>query len=342
VLITSLGFPFHAEMERVMSIDEIKLFRCESIEGVIDYVKSSKIDEKARHQILLFVDELRMKGFSPFRIMAYAFTLVELADIVKKDFAELTAVDFRYYVSYLLNKKHNKHSTIREKMMRIRVFMRWLLDLPPRTTPEPMRWFFTINPKSTKGERKLEILEKIISYEEYVKLLQAASNPRDKALLQFMYESGARILEILKVRIKDLHLDENYAVVGGGKRLVPLANKEFIEEWLRIHPLKSEPEAYLFCNLRAPKKPLSYPAVRKLLRRISRKAGLSRRITAHMFRHSRATLLAKLEVSPYTMNQVMGWSTSTRMWQVYLHITQKDAIQEVLKKYDEHVAKLKL
>jgi len=326
-------------MGLVLTLDEIRLLRCESVEDVIRYVKTSKIGENAKQHILLFIDELKMKGFSPFRIMAYAFTLVELAEVVRKNFTELTGIDFRYYVNFLLNQKKNKHSTIREKMMRIRVFMRWLLGLPPRTTPEPLRWFFTINPKSTKGNKRLELLEKIIDYEEYLSLLTAADNTRDKALLQFMYESGARILEILKVRIKDLYLDENYAIVGGGKRLVPLANTEWISRWLEEHPLRDNPEAYFFCNLRDPRRPLSYPAVRKLLKRLTKKAGLNRRITAHMFRHSRATLLAKLGVSPYAMNQVMGWSTSTRMWQVYLHITQKDAILEVLRKFNIPVEK---
>ena len=312
--------------------DDIRLLRCESVEDVVEFIRRVDISETQRQHILLFIDELKMKGFSPFRIMSYSFTLVELAKIVKKGFSTLTAIDFRYYVNFLLNVKKNKHSTIREKMMRIRVFMRWLLDLPPRTTPEPMRWFFTINPKATKGNKALEILEKVVSEEEYKKLLAVAKHPRDRALLQFMYESGARILEILRVRIKDLNLDDHYAIVGGGKRMVPLINTEYIKEWLSIHPNRNNPTAYLFCNLRNPWKPLSYPAVRKLLNRLTKKAGLGRKVTAHMFRHTRATILAKNSVSPYAMNQVMGWSTSTKMWQVYLHITQKDALLEVINK----------
>ena len=311
-------------------MDETKLFRCESLDDIIEFIHSSDIDEHPKQTILMFIDELKMKGFSPFRIMAYAYTLVELARIIQKDFSTLTAMDFRYYVNRLLNERKNKHSTIREKMMRIRVFLRWLLNLPPRSTPEAIHWFFTINPKATKGSKALEILEKIISYEEYKKLLDATNNPRNRALLQFMYESGARILEILKVRLKDVNIEEHYAIVGNGKRLVPLSNIEHIVSWMQTHPLRDNPNAFLFCNLRKPEKPMSYPSVRRLLSILTKKAKLGRKITPHMFRHSRATILAKVGVSPYAMNQVMGWSSSTKMWQVYLHITQKDAILEVL------------
>lgn len=313
---------------------DLKLLRCESLEKTIQYVKSANIRDDSKQHILMFINELKIKGFSPFRIMAYAFTLIEFAEVVNKSFSELTAADFRHYVSALLNEKNNKHSTIKEKMMRVRVFMRWFLDLPPRTTPDQMRWFFTINPKATKGNRLLEIMERFISDDEYKRLLDAAKTPRDKALLQFLYETGSRILEALEVRIKDVDIKENYAIVGGGKRLVPILNSEYIEMWLREHPKRNIPEAYLFCNLRNPERPLSYPAVRKLLKRLARRAGLKRDVTCHMFRHTRATLLAKLGVSPYAMNQAMGWSTSTRMWQVYLHITQKDALKEILEKYN--------
>ncbi len=313
-------------------MDDIKLLRCESVDDVLRCIKEADILREQKDAILLFINELRMKGFSPFRLMSYAFTLLELARFSNKSFHELRDLDLRSYVSYLLTDKNNRHSTIKEKMMRIRVFLRWLLNLPPRVTPESLRWFFTIKPKSTKGNKALKILEKLISYDEYLRLLNFANNPRDKALLQFMYESGARILEILKVKIKDLHLDDRYAIVGEGKRLVPLANFDHIKNWLEIHPKKDDPNAYIFCNLRDPSKPLSYPAVRRLLTRLCKKAKISRKITPHMFRHSRATLLAKHGVSPYAMNQVMGWSSSTRMWQVYLHITQRDALDEVLKK----------
>jgi len=316
-------------------MDDIRMFRCESLDDVIRFVREADIDCRQKSYILMFIDELRMKDFSPFRIMAYAYTLVEFARILGKPIDAITSVDLRYYVNFLLNAKKNKHSTVREKMMRIRVFLRWLLNLPPRTTPEQLKWFFTINPKSTKGKKSLEVLEKIISPEEYSKLLSVTRNPRNRALLQFMYESGARILEILKVRIKDVHLEEHYAIVGDGKRLVPLVETNYIAEWLSIHPLKNKPDAYLFCNLRNPEKPMSYPAVRRFLSIASKKAGLSRRITPHMFRHSRATILAKMGVSPYAMNQVMGWSPSTKMWQIYLHITQKDAVLEVIRKISQ-------
>ncbi|MCR8433101.1 MAG: tyrosine-type recombinase/integrase [Candidatus Korarchaeota archaeon] len=316
-----------------MPEEKIKLLRCESLEETIRYLKSSDIRDDSKQYILMFIDELKIKGFSQFRIMAYALTLIEFAKIVNKSFNELTAADFRYYVNVLLNEKHNKHSTIREKMMRIRVFMRWLLDLPPRTTPDPMKWFFTISPKATKGNKILEILEKVIDDYEYNALLNAARRLRDKALLQFLYETGSRILEALEVRIKDVNVEENYAIVGGGKRLVPIVNSEWVKKWLEEHPQRHLPEAYLFCSLRNPKKPLSYPAVRRLLKRLAKIAHLKKRVTCHMFRHTRATLLAKFGVSPYAMNQVMGWSASTKMWQVYLHITQKDALREILEKF---------
>ena len=163
---------------------------------------------------------------------------------------------------------------------------------------------------------------------------EAGKAEKIRALLQFMYESGARILEILRVRIKDVDIENRYAVVGGGKRLVALPKTGHIEEWVRRHPMRKKPDAYLFCSSRDPKKPMRYQSVRKILNNLSKGAGLKRKITPHMFRHTRASILAKAGISPYAMNKIMGWSTNSKMWRTYLHITQKDAICEVLRKIE--------
>jgi len=322
--------------DSIMDEEEWKELRGETLDAALKLLDSEpQLSKTQREDIRLFVDELIMKGFSVPSILMYIYTLIDLGRFFDKDFQTLTERDMKVYVNHLLNHKSNLRSSVRTKMMRIRVFLRWLLNLEGKATPDCMKWFFRMNPRSTKGERKLKLIKSLVKEEDYLKMLKVLKNPRDKALLQFLWESGARILEVLRVKIGDVYLQQKYAIVGGGKRMVPLANNEYIKEWLEKHPNKDDPNAPLFCNLRNPNKSITYSNVKKILRRAAKEAGLDRKVTAHQFRHSRATILAKAGVSPYAMNEVMGWSRSSKMWAVYLHLTQKDAVNEVIRRVNE-------
>lgn len=100
------------------------------------------------------------------------------------------------------------------------------------------------------------------------------------------------------------------------------------------HPFKKSPEAFLWVGVgsRNYGKPLKYDAVRMLLRKIAKRAGLKKRVTPHIFRHSRATELAKYLMEAQ-LREFFGWTKDSDMPAIYVHLSGRDTDKAILRIY---------
>jgi hypothetical protein len=73
-------------------------------------------------------------------------------------------------------------------------------------------------------------------------------------------------------------------------------------------------------------------SIRKLLEKISRKAGISKRVYPHLLRHSRATHLASF-LTEAQMKEFFGWTQSSKMAATYVHLSGRDVDNALLKIY---------
>jgi site-specific recombinase XerD len=143
---------------------------------------------------------------------------------------------------------------------------------------------------------------------------------RDVALLYLLYDSGARVSEVLGLKISDLDLVQGLATVrgkGGRFRSVVWGERtrRAILEWLRCRP-DAAPDEPLFCDHYGA--PLTRNAVRLRLKRLTRKAGIaSVRLGAHALRHGCALSLLRGGADVETVRRVLGHSRLTTT-QVYL------------------------
>ena len=104
--------------------------------------------------------------------------------------------------------------------------------------------------------------------------------------------------------------------------------------WLSIHPFRDDPDAPLWIGMgtKGRYRPLDYHAVRALFKRLARKAGLNKRVNTHLFRHTRATELANV-LTEAQMKELFGWSQSSDMPSVYVHLSGRDVDKALLKAY---------
>jgi phage FluMu protein Com len=75
---------------------------------------------------------------------------------------------------------------------------------------------------------------------------------------------------------------------------------------------------------------MTYPAARSLIIRIAKKAGITKPINPHNFRHSRATLLGAAGLNQSLMNEIMGWAQGSKMSGVYIHMSGKQTDDALL------------
>ena len=163
------------------------------------------------------------------------------------------------------------------------------------TYPEKVAWI-----KPRHNNRKARLPEELLTKEDIDKLVDATSSVRDKALISMLYDSGCRIGELLTIRIKHATLDSNGAVImvdgkTGQRRVRIIHSVPRLLNWLNHHPARTDPEAFLFVSIGSKNysKQLCYESVSNMLKEVAQKADIRKRVNPHLFRHSRATFLAK-------------------------------------------------
>lgn len=159
---------------------------------------------------------------------------------------------------------------------------------------------------------------------------------RDRALLELLYATGARISEAVGADVDDLDLEEGSIRLrgkGGKERLVPvgrLARAAAEQYLLRGRPTLSQvgvrtPGAAVFLNARGGR--LSRQSAWTLLRRAATRAGLPASISPHTLRHSFATHLLDGGADVRVVQELLGHSSVTTT-QIYTLVTV-DRLREV-------------
>ena len=189
-------------------------------------------------------------------------------------------------------------------------------------------------PETGKRQR----LPKALSVEEITKLIDAAKDPsspislRDYLLLELLYSTGARVSEVVGINLNDIGENnvgnESIWVIklrgkGGKERMVPLGSyaKKALDDYaVRCRPtlLKKQNEGALFLNNRGTR--LSRVSAWEIVNTAAAKAGLEKRVTPHIFRHSYATHLLDGGADIRVVQELLGHSSVTTT-QIYTLIT---------------------
>ncbi|MFB6158323.1 MAG: tyrosine-type recombinase/integrase [Candidatus Nanohalobium sp.] len=187
--------------------------------------------------------------------------------------------------------------------------------------------------------------------EEVLDMVDEAQNPRDRLIPLFMFETGARITELLNIKLGDVELSQQYAQVT-----VPTLknNKEprtltltksigLLQDWMEKHPRKGQPDAPLLVNLQDKKwsnrvnkeddlnykgKQMTSTNTMSILRKLAERADIDKYISNHVMRHSSATYWGK-KLGLETMMYWFGWS-SPETAKTYLHHDEEQTKKSML------------
>lgn len=209
----------------------------------------------------------------------------------------------------------------------------------------------TDDPKYAKYARMLRLKQRterlqerdILTLPEVNRLLEAANTLRDRALIVVLWETGARIHEVLALNLG--HVGTFPSPENGGRtfykvsfRKVKVRGEEHagyvlegadhLAAWLKVHPDLRE-DAPLFVSNRIGR--LSPTRARELLKRISNRATIGKNITPHTFRHSRATHLLRIGVPETQVKILLGWTPNSNMLARYSHLVNRDAYNALLR-----------
>lgn len=288
-----------------------------------------------KDHIMRFIEQLSAEGITKIRQIKYLYMLGKIARMLKKDFSKANKQDIVKLCSTINNSDY-KEWTKHDYMVTIKRFYKWLRedegqDLDKRQYPDEVKWI-TANMK--KSRKKLP--KELLTIEDVKKLANHTNNLRDRCMVLLLYESGARIGELLGIKIKDVEFDKYGALINlfgktGARKIRVIASAPAISNWLLEHPNKEDKNSFLFCGMWAKNRgeELQYRHVNKLLKEAAERAGINKPMNPHHYRHSRSTELAK-KLTESQLCQYLGWVQGSQEAATYVHLSGRDLDRTML------------
>jgi len=194
-----------------------------------------------------------------------------------------------------------------------------------------------------EGPKLKRALPDVLSFEEIERIiskidLSTPDGTRNKAILETMYSCGLRVSETVNLKISCLYLDIGFIrVIGKGdkERLVPIGSDaikhiKIYRDNIRIHfaPQKDF-EDILFLNKFG--KSLSRVMIFYIIKDLAHKAGITKNISPHTFRHSFATHLVEGGADLRAVQEMLGHESITTT-EIYTHL-DRDYLRETLNRF---------
>ena len=262
----------------------------------------------------IMLEELQRRNFSPTTIRSYLYAVERFA----RHFKCRPTVSIRHTCAATrptcCGRGQLQPQTVRLHVSALRFFFvktlrrRYLLD----DTPYP------------KAPQRLP---SILSVEEVARLIEAADGLYHRTMVMVLYSTGMRSAELLQLQVADI--DSRRMLIhirqgkGGRDRYVPLSPT--LLATLRVYYRWMRPQTWLFPgtvhNWRADK-PITKRVLWDAVVIAAKRAGLRKRVSPHLIRHSYATHLLESGADLRTIQLLLG-HVNIRHTALYLHLSQR-------------------
>ena len=303
----------------------------------MERLNTESIPDGAKQRIMDFVSEGAALGLSPARQYHYLLRLRLLAKAMGEHFLSPSREDIRDFLFKLTTVGYSPN-TIRDVKSVIKRFYRWHFADEDKAN-HVVGW---IRPLRSVRHDKPDC---IITADEFDRMMNVCHTLRDRTLISLLYDSGCRISEVLTLKVRDVTFDDYGAIliVSGktGTRRVRLfgASVPLLRKWVESRGVKQGSDAFVFANPHdVNQQPMHYHQALQVVRRAAARAGIAKKVNPHLFRHTRATLLAE-HIADAPLEIQMGWVHGSSMTRTYVHLSGKDMDRIILRAYGVEVRK---
>ena len=277
------------------------------------------------------------RGLSLNSIMSYENDIISLKNYIldnkiKESPIECTPDTVNSFI-YNSSKKNSPRSQAR-KISGLKSFVKFLV-FEGYLKSSPMS-----NIESPKLGRKLP---DILNVEEISQMINSINikekfGQRNKTIIEILYGTGIRVSELIELKISNIFFKENLIrVLGKGdkERFVPIGLKakksiiDYINNDRKYQKIEESSNDILILSKYGKK--ITRHMIFTLIKNISKKSGITKKISPHTFRHSFASHLLKNGADLRTIQLILGHENITTT-EIYTHLDSKHLLN-VMKKY---------
>ena len=277
-----------------------------------------------------FLNSLEIeKNYSGHTLTNYRIDLEDFGEFLKNQkINDIKSIDYfilRKFLSILTERNLNKR-TLSRKISTLKSFFKFMMkEGEIKSNPAAS----LIYPKIDKNLPKF-LTEKDVNMVLSLPDAKTLMGLRDRAILEFLYSTGARVSEMVALKKDELDLITGIVKVKGKgrkERLLPLGEPAVIAI-KKYFDMRTDKNPAFLINKRGGS--LTDRGVRLIIDNYIKKAALSLKISPHTFRHSFATHLLEHGADLRSVQELLGHS-SISTTQVYTHLTV-DALKKVYQK----------
>ncbi|AZB09655.1 site-specific tyrosine recombinase XerD [Chryseobacterium sp. G0162] len=278
------------------------------------------------------------RNFSDNTLDAYVRDIKKLKDYAEEDLANIGPDSIGYenlqeYIFNLSKQKFSERSQARW-ISSIKAFFKFLLEDEYRED----------NPAALLEGPKLGLyLPDTLSLPDINKIIAAIEvntdlGKRNQCIIEVLYGCGLRVSELIDLKISNINFKEQYIKVhgkGNKTRFVPLADytaellESYIKEVRSKGKINKKYEDTLFLNSRGTS--MSRVIVFLIIKELTDKAGVNKKISPHTFRHSFATHLLQNGADLRYIQEMLGHSSITTT-EIYTHLKTEE-LRDVILSY---------
>ncbi len=257
-----------------------------------------------------FRQELVITGYSPRTLEMYLLYVKGFLGFAKMPADKVEREDVVAYMAYMKQDRAASNATLALVHSSLKFFFHTFLH---KKIVDDI-----------KVPKKAKKLPTVLTIDEIKELIKATKRGRNRLIVEFLYSSGVRVSEAVKIKVPNINLKERIAMVRGGKgskdRVIILSKNwaREIKKYLNRKKVKSE---FVFSKKNG--KPISVDTVQRIIREATKKAGINKRVTPHSLRHSFATHLLEAGENIRKIQELLGHSNLSTT-QIYTQVSTEE------------------
>ena len=272
----------------------------------VSYFRNRELSKDYRACPEEYLQKLELKKYALNTVKTYVACFEAFINYYKSfDLKEISEQEIREYL-LKLHQSGKSDSYINQAVNSIKFYYEIVLGMPNR--------FYSI-----ERPRKKQTLPKVLAKEEVKAMIACTRNIKHRCIISLLYSAGLRRSELLNLKLTDIDSKRMLIRIEGakgGKDRMTLLSESVLNN-LRTYFKEYQPKNWLFEGPR--QEQYSGSSVGRIIMNASKNAGIRKKVTPHMLRHSFATHLMENGTDLRYIQTLLGHSSS-KTTEIYTHV----------------------